>query len=188
MLNRSLIAAAIAAVAISAPAAAYTYVDMGTLSPSNDRVYAGRNPAQADASTVALDASNMFDIRGGFGVTTATEATAFSTQLDADGLGQLTANIYTSDGAGGLGNLVATVPAAFSSSAIWVFQSPVAFSLDPGNYVFDVAGSKTAGSVLQYQLAVTAVPLPASAFMFGAGLLVIGGLAARRKQASAQAI
>ena len=74
------------------------------------------------------------------------------------------------------------MPAEYSSSAIWVFQSPVAFSLDPGNYVFDVAGNKAGGSVLQYQLAVTAVPLPASAFMFGAGLLVIGGLAARRKR------
>lgn len=188
MLNRSLIAAAAAALTISVQASAYTYVDMGTLSSTNSRVYAGRNPAQSTPDTDALDASTVFDIRGGFGVADATQATAFSTELDADGLSGLTANIYTSDGLGNLGSLVATVPAEYSSSAIWVFQSPVAFSLDPGNYVFDVAGNKTGGSVLQYQLAVTAVPLPASAFMFGAGLLVIGGLAARRKRSTAQAI
>ena len=188
MLTRSLIAVAASAMVMSVQAAAYTYVDMGTLSPTNSRVYAGRNPAQSTSQTDALDAANMFDIRGGFGVSSATQATAFSTELDADGLSGLTANIYTSDGLGGLGNLVATVPAEYSSSAIWVFQSPIAFSLDPGNYVFDVAGNKAGGSVLQYQLAVTAVPLPASAFMFGAGLLVIGGLAARRKRSAAQAI
>jgi hypothetical protein len=172
-------AVALAAVAMVAPANAYTTVSMGTITPSTPTAFAG------DELMVEGD----FDLRGLFSVSPATAATSYSTQLVGSGsLSGLTAAIYTDAGGGTIGDLVTTVPASYSNPNAWVFMSPVAFSLAEGSYVFQILGNKTGSSALQYQLAVTAVPLPAAALLFGAGLAVVGGVASRRKRALAQAI
>lgn len=181
----------------SASAATYTTFDMGTLSSSNDFVHGGTNTALIDGSVTAdeLTAASTFDLLGVFHVAAPTSATAAGTLLQLkgpEGISNVSAAIYQRASSGDKGALVATLSstcsACLQSPTAWVFMSPTAFSLDPNDYLFEVTGSKGAGNVLQYELAVTTVPLPGAALMFGAGLLVVGGLAARRKHGAAQAI
>lgn len=205
-------ACALAAVLVAAPVSAATVVymqpsvtsasnpdssGMGHLNGDNNQVGIGNTPGTTSADknnpnyyNTSINKASSFTIDGVFAVDNALTGSAVSTVLEgAKGLSNIRASIWEIDPTThDLEDHVLTLKVETSLSSAWVLDSPVAFSLEPGEYALVVRGDKTAGAVLQYQMAVTSVPLPGAAMMFGAGLLVIGGLATRRKQPVAQAI
>jgi hypothetical protein len=184
--------AMVAAVAIASPAYAATVSPTltadgtaggaGVLSGINSSIYAN----DSQVGTVATTAGSA-TIDGKFTLGSQLAILTIGSETRATGgrsIGTVTAGIYDSTGT--------TLLQALTVSLNGIGQANISgtiAALAAGNYIFRIASSGASAATLSYYLSVTTdAPIPGAALLFGAGLSAIGGAAARKRKAAAQAV
>jgi hypothetical protein len=174
--------AMVAAVAIASPAYA------ATVSPTltADGTAGGAAVLSGINSSVATTAGSA-TIDGKFTLGSQLAILTIGSETRATGgrsIGTVTAGVYDSTGTTLLQALTVT-PNGVGQANI----SGTIAALAAGNYIFRIASSGASAATLSYYLSVTTdAPIPGAALLFGAGLSAIGGAAARKRKAAAQAV